>query len=166
MNIQNGLRWHESILKNISCLCSFKMGELQYHENRSSVTELNESRWRNSMFYQACLLKTILKKLCKQFKIFMNFSNKWTRQLRWSAPIKGTQAWESSEYFLCPTSKPYMTLANIRKRVRLFSFYFSQNFDVRTFLRWLSIRRTNFLLWGMCKFFNNLVLQALKAIRI
>ncbi len=59
--------------KNIYCLYSFKMGELQYHENRSSVTELNKSRWRNSMYYQACLLKTILKKLCKN-----NFTFFWT----------------------------------------------------------------------------------------
>jgi hypothetical protein len=36
-----------------------------------------------------------------------------------------------------------MPLFNFRKNFRFFSFNFRQNFDVRTFSRWLSIRGTN-----------------------
>ncbi len=43
-----------------------------------------------------------------------------------------------------PKSKPYMTFANIRKKILLVSLDFCQNFDIQTFPRWLSIRRTNF----------------------
>ncbi len=37
-----------------------------------------------------------------------------------------------------------MPFVNLRKKFRFFSFDFRQNFDVRTFPRWLSIRRTKF----------------------
>ena len=46
-----------------------------------------------------------------------------------------------------------MTLVNFRKNVWLFSFDFRQNFDVRTFPRWLSIRGTKFLLRDIRKIF-------------
>jgi hypothetical protein len=39
-----------------------------------------------------------------------------------------------------------MPLVNFRKKFRFFSFNFRQNFEVQTFSRWLSIRRTNFFL--------------------
>jgi hypothetical protein len=37
-----------------------------------------------------------------------------------------------------------MPLVNFRKKFRLVSFDFRQNFEVRTFTRWLSIRGTKF----------------------
>jgi len=44
--------------------------------------------------------------------------------------------------FFWPKSNPYMPLVNFRKKFRLVSFDFRQNFEVRTFTRWLSIRGT------------------------
>jgi hypothetical protein len=57
--------------------------------------------------------------------------------------IKGTQAWDKFEFFW-PILNPYMPFVNVRKKFRFFSFDFRQNFDVRTFPRWLSIRGTQF----------------------
>jgi hypothetical protein len=59
-------------------------------------------------------------------------------------------------YFL-PKSNPYMPFVNFRKKFRFFSFDFRQNFDVRTFPRWLSIRGTKFF-WEISNnfFFQNL----------
>ncbi len=53
--------------------------------------------------------------------------------------LKGTQAWDNFDFFL-PISNSYMPF---RKKFS-FSFDFRQNFEVWTFSRWLSIRRTNF----------------------
>ncbi len=39
-----------------------------------------------------------------------------------------------------------MPFVNFRKKFRYFSFDFRQNFDVRTFPRWLSMRGIKFLL--------------------
>ncbi len=39
-----------------------------------------------------------------------------------------------------------MTLVNFRKKIRFFSFDFCQNFDIRTFPRWLSLRGAYFFL--------------------
>jgi hypothetical protein len=47
--------------------------------------------------------------------------------------------------FFWPKSNPYMPLVNFRKKFRFFSFDFRQNFDVRRFSRWLSIRGTKFV---------------------
>jgi hypothetical protein len=44
--------------------------------------------------------------------------------------------------FFWPKSNPYISFVNFRKRIRFFSFDFRQNFDVRIFPRWLSIRGT------------------------
>ncbi len=55
--------------------------------------------------------------------------------------------------FFWPKSNPYMPSVNFRKKFRFFSFDFRQNFDVRTFPRWLSIRGTKFLLRDIQKFF-------------
>ncbi len=52
--------------------------------------------------------------------------------------------------FFWPKSNPYMPLVNFRKRFRLVSFDFRQNFEVRTFTRWLSIRGTKFF-WEISK---------------
>ncbi len=46
-----------------------------------------------------------------------------------------------------------MPFVNFRKKFRFFSFDFRQNFDVRTFPRWLSIRGTKFFWWAIQKFF-------------
>ncbi len=46
-----------------------------------------------------------------------------------------------------------MPFVNFRKKLRFFSFDFPQNFDVRTFPRWLSIRGTKFFLRDIPKFF-------------
>ncbi len=43
-----------------------------------------------------------------------------------------------------------MPFINLRKKIRFFSFDFRQNFDVRTFPRWLSIRGTQFF-WEISK---------------
>jgi hypothetical protein len=59
--------------------------------------------------------------------------------------FKGTQAWDNFVFFL-PKSNPYMPFVNFRKKFRFFSFDFRQNFNVRTFPRWLSIRGTKFFL--------------------
>ncbi len=53
--------------------------------------------------------------------------------------LNGTQAWDILIFFI-PKSNPYMPLVNFWKKIRLVSFDFRQNFDVRTFTRWLSIR--------------------------
>ncbi len=53
--------------------------------------------------------------------------------------LKGTQAWDNLDFFL-PKSNPYMPFVNCRKKFRFFFFDFRQNFDLRTFPRWLSIR--------------------------
>ena len=60
--------------------------------------------------------------------------------------------------FFLPKSNPYMPLVNFRKKFRLVSFDLRQNFEVRTFPRWLSIRGTKFLLRDIQKkfFFQNL----------
>ncbi len=42
--------------------------------------------------------------------------------------------------FFLPNSKSYMPLVKFRQKFRFFSFDFRQNFEVRTFSRWLSIR--------------------------
>ena len=55
--------------------------------------------------------------------------------------------------FLWPKSSPDMPLVNFRKKFCLFSFDFRQNFEVRTFSRWLSIRRTKFFWRDIQKFF-------------
>ncbi len=57
--------------------------------------------------------------------------------------VKGTQAWDNFKFFL-PKSNPYVPLVNFRKIIRFFSFDFCQNFEVRTFSRWLSIRGTKY----------------------
>ncbi len=46
-----------------------------------------------------------------------------------------------------------MPLVNFRKKIRSVSFDFRQNFEVRTFTRWLSIRDTKFFLRDIQKFF-------------
>ncbi len=46
-----------------------------------------------------------------------------------------------------------MPFVNFRKKIRFFSFDFRQNFDVRTFPWWLSIRGTKFFWWAIQKFF-------------
>jgi hypothetical protein len=46
-----------------------------------------------------------------------------------------------------------MPFVNFRKKFRFFSFDFCQNFYVRTFPRWLSIRGTKFFWWAIQKFF-------------
>ncbi len=46
-----------------------------------------------------------------------------------------------------------MPFVNFRKKFRFFSFDFRQNFYVRTFPRWLSIRRTKFFLRDIQKKF-------------
>ena len=71
--------------------------------------------------------------------------------------IKGTQAWDKFEFFLLPILNPYMPFVNFWKKVRFFSFDFCQNFDVRTFPRWLSICGTKFF-WEISKnlLFKNL----------
>ncbi len=56
--------------------------------------------------------------------------------------IKGTQAWDNFDFFL-PKSNSYMPFVNFQKKNRFFFFDFRQNFDVRTFPRWLSIRGTD-----------------------
>ncbi len=55
--------------------------------------------------------------------------------------------------FFLPKSNPYMPFENFRKIFCFFSFDFRQNFDVRTFPRWLSIRGTKFFWWAIPKFF-------------
>jgi hypothetical protein len=51
-----------------------------------------------------------------------------------------------------------MPFVNFWKKFRCFSFDFRQNFDVRTFPRWLSRRGTKFFWWAIQKFcfFQNL----------
>jgi hypothetical protein len=66
--------------------------------------------------------------------------------------LKGTQAWDVFEIFFFK-SNPYMPLVNFRKKFRLVSFDFRQNFEVRTFTRWLSIRGTKFFLEISKEFF-------------
>jgi hypothetical protein len=46
-----------------------------------------------------------------------------------------------------------MPFVNFRKKFRFFSFDFRQNFDVRTFSWWLSIRGTKFFLRDIPKIF-------------
>ncbi len=50
-----------------------------------------------------------------------------------------------------------MPLVNFRKKFRLVSFGFRQNFEVRTFTRWLSIRGTKFFLRAIKKIFFFLI---------
>ncbi len=45
-------------------------------------------------------------------------------------------------WIFLPKSIPYMPFVNFRKKIRFFSFDFRQNFDVRTFPRWLSSEHT------------------------
>ncbi len=59
--------------------------------------------------------------------------------------------------FFWPKSNPYVPLVNFRKKFRLVSFDFLQNFEVRTFTRWLSIRETKFFLSDIQKFFFFLI---------
>jgi hypothetical protein len=54
--------------------------------------------------------------------------------------------------FFSPKSNPYMALVNFRKKIRLVSFDFRRNLEVRTFTRWLSIRGTKFF-WEISKIF-------------
>ncbi len=53
--------------------------------------------------------------------------------------VKGTQAWDIFEFFLSKSNR-YMSFVNFRKKFRFFSFGFRQNFDDRTFPRWLFLR--------------------------
>ncbi len=69
----------------------------------------------------------------------------WLQQPPLTIRLKGTQAWNNLEFFL-PISYPYMPFVNFWKKIGCFSFNFCKNFDVRTFLRWLSIRGTKFFL--------------------
>ena len=69
-------------------------------------------------------------------------------------PFKGTQAWDNFEFFFT-LSNLYMPFVNFRKKVHFFSFDFRQNFDVRTFPRWLSIRGTKFFLEISKKIFSS-----------
>ncbi len=69
--------------------------------------------------------------------------------------FKGTQAWDIFEIFFLPKSNPYMPLVNFRKKFRLVSFDFRQNFKVWTFTRWLSIRGTKYFLRDIPKFFSS-----------
>ncbi len=55
--------------------------------------------------------------------------------------------------FFLPKSNPYKPFVNFRKKFHFFSFDFRQNFDVRTFPWWLSIRGTKFLLRDIQKNF-------------
>jgi hypothetical protein len=68
------------------------------------------------------------------------------------ALLKGTQAWDIFEFFFWPKSNPYTPLVNFRKIFCLVSFDFRQNFEVRTFTQWLSIRGTKFI-WEISKIF-------------
>ncbi len=52
--------------------------------------------------------------------------------------------------FFWPKSNPYMPFVNFWKK---FSFDFRQNFEIRTFSRWLSIRGTKFFVEIFKKFF-------------
>jgi hypothetical protein len=52
-----------------------------------------------------------------------------------------------------PKSNPFMPLVNFLKKFRLVSFDFRQNFKVRTFTWWLSIRGTEFFLRDIPNFF-------------
>ena len=56
--------------------------------------------------------------------------------------------------FFWPKSNPYMPLVNFRKKFRFVSFNFRQNFEVRTFMRWLSIRGSKFFLRDIQKNFG------------
>jgi hypothetical protein len=47
-----------------------------------------------------------------------------------------------------------MPLVNFQKKNWFFSFIFCQNFDVRTFSRWLRIRGTKFFWWAIKNFFK------------
>ncbi len=60
--------------------------------------------------------------------------------------------------FFLPKSNPFMPLVNFRKKFRLVSIDFRQNFEVRTFTRWLSIHGTKFFFRDIqkCFFFQNL----------
>ncbi len=55
--------------------------------------------------------------------------------------------------FFLPKSNPYIPLVNFQKKILFFSFDFRQNFEVRTFSRWLSIRGTKFFWRDIQKFF-------------
>jgi hypothetical protein len=55
--------------------------------------------------------------------------------------------------FFWPKSNPYMPLVNFRKKFCLVSFDFRQNFEVRTFTRWLSIRGNKFFFRDIQKLF-------------
>ncbi len=57
--------------------------------------------------------------------------------------------------FFLPKSNPYMPFVNFWKKFCFFSFDFRQNFDVRTFPRWLSIRGTKFFLEISKKIFSS-----------
>ncbi len=72
--------------------------------------------------------------------------------ISWRTNLKGTQAWDNLDFFI-PKSNPYMPLVNFQKKFRFFCFDFCQDFDVRTFPRWLSIRGTKFFWWAIQKFF-------------
>ncbi len=72
---------------------------------------------------------------------------------RWTAMLKGTQAWNN---FFLPKSNPYMPLVNFRKKFRFVSFDFCQNFEVPTFSRWLSICGTQVFFRDIQKFFSKM----------
>ncbi len=68
--------------------------------------------------------------------------------------VKGTQAWHIFEFFLT-LIKSLHALGKFSKKFCLVSFDFCQNFEVRTFTRWLSIRGTKFFLRDIpTKFFK------------
>ncbi len=57
--------------------------------------------------------------------------------------------------FFLPKSNHYIPFVNFRKKFRFFSFNFRQNFDVRTFPLWLSIRGTKYFLIEKQIFFSS-----------
>jgi hypothetical protein len=65
---------------------------------------------------------------------------------------RGIQALDNLDFFFLPKSNPYMPFVNFRKKF-CFTFDFNQNFDVQTFLRWLSIRGTELFLRDIQKNF-------------
>ncbi len=80
--------------------------------------------------------------------------SKWNRIIRGNKYINlKVHKHEIILNFFWPKSNPYMPFVNFRKKICFFSFDFRQNFDVRTFTRWLSIRGTKFFLRDIQKIF-------------
>jgi hypothetical protein len=89
--------------------------------------------------------------LAKHFFTSSVFEEIWLST--WSPKILKVHKHEIFLNFFLPKSNPYMPLINFRKKIRLVCFDFRQNFEVRTFTRWLSIRGTKFFLRNIPKFF-------------